>query len=503
MTGGKGALIAAVFSAALLAPFVGEAWHVDEPFFLDVAAGKPAPANPAWPELNNNPPLLLPLLSAARRATGGGEAPMRLFFLPFDLLAAASLYLLAARFLKRPLVPALVAIASPAYLINLGHLMAEKPAAALAFFGLWLYVKGLDDDEPLAFWAAAAAFAAASLSKYLVVFAPAAAFCYGWSRGKPRGRLAAHAALSLVPLAVFFLVEPAALSAVRTVSSGAAGGLWSAPSHRLRAFLAFTGGCAAGASLWCGAAPRRVWAASAACAAALFLPWFDLAPVRGLDRALGAAFSAAGLVGLARAARLWGPRSKGGALWAAWAGFAGVLCLAYWCVMARTVLFVLPPVIFALAEALEARARAPRRELAALAVSVPLSLALAAVDARYAGAQREMAERAAGFAQGGRVWSAGHLGLRYYLERAGAEPVDWALVRPGDAVVSSATNSALGRPPRPIPARVDTVDVDEPIPLRLISLGRDEAGFYSSIGGFLPFTVSREPVERFIVVRPR
>lgn len=496
----KGALICVLFSVALALPFLGNGWHVDEPFFLDVAAGKPAPANPLWPELNNNPPLLIPLLRAAARATGGAEAPTRALFLPFLMLAAASLYLLAARFLRDPLVPALVALASPALVLNLGHLMAELPAAAFAFLGLWLYVKGLDDGEPVAFWASAAAFAAAALSKYLAVFAPLAALCYGLSRRRDRGVLIAHAALSLAPLAAFFALRPEALRAVLTVSAGASSGLWAAPSHRARALLAFVGGLAAGGSLWCSRAPKTLALAAAAAATMLFIPAFDLAPVRGLDRALGALFAAAGLLGLARAAGFWGPRGKGRVLWAAWTALAGVLCLAYWCVMARTVLFVVPPVVLALAEAAEGERRL---RLAALAVSAALSLGLSSVDSLYADSQRAIAAEAPRLARGGRVWSAGHLGLRWYLEKAGARPVAWDLVRPGDAVFSSATNSPLSRPPRPIKADLDTIEVEDALPLRLISLGQDEAGFYSSIGGFLPFTVSRAPVERFLVVRPR
>ncbi|MCM2304732.1 MAG: hypothetical protein NDJ72_08520, partial [Elusimicrobia bacterium] len=38
------------------------------------------------------------------------------------------------------------------------------------------------------------------------------------------------------------------------------------------------------------------------------------------------------------------------------------------------------------------------------------------------------------------------------------------------------------------------------VPLRLISGFGGEGGFYSNIGGFLPFSPSAEPVEEFTVV---
>jgi len=526
-------LIVAVFTLLIMAPFWAKAYHIDEPFFLDLARqilrrpGGPLPGGAAsdigaipWPRINNNPPLLLYLLAGALRATGGGELPMRLAFFPLDLVAALSLYLLAARFLARPLLPTLIVLSSPAYLVNMNHLMTEKLAAAFGFAALYALVRGCDEDSPGWQVASALLLDAALLSKYLAVFLlPVAAF-FLWSRGASARRIAGYCGLAVLGLGGFLVRDlatgGAVLRGVGAVSSGAAHAFWSHWSHRTRSFLACAGGCSAGALAWpLLAAPgsrRRtaLWAAAAAVAAALFSPWLDLAPgVRIVDRLMGAFFAWGAVCCFAQVLAGSG-RVRGGGLWAAWLVSAGVLTFSYWSIMARTVLFLLPPMVFSGAAGLEPRL--PRRALtrlygATLAVTLSLALAVAWVDWRYAGAQKAMAAEVTAryLTQGRRVWCAAHLGLRHYLLESGAREMDgsqasWDRVGRGDVVVSSRTNLRLAPPRRPLLSNVLTLRVDCALPLRLISGWGGEGGFYSSISGFLPFTISREPLEEFVII---
>jgi hypothetical protein len=50
--------------------------------------------------------------------------------------------------------------------------------------------------------------------------------------------------------------------------------------------------------------------------------------------------------------------------------------------------------------------------------------------------------------------------------------------------------------------RVATQRVDHPVPLRLLSRQGGQAGFYTSVSGFLPFALSREPVEEISLFEP-
>ena len=518
-------LIVAAFTCLVLFPFLGKAFHLDEPFFLAIARqilrdpwhpfafdynwyGKAVPMS----SINNTPPLLGYLLAAAYRLTGGGEAAMRLVFLPFDLAAGLALYLLAARFLKSPLLPALIVIASPAYMINMNHLMAEKVMAGFAFPCLYALVRGVEEDRPGWVWGSAALFAAALLAKYNAIFIALPAFFYLWRR-VPFGRLAGYFAAAGLPLLCYLLgnalVRGGALDSALSVTSDSSRMFWSAWSHKLRSFLAFTGGCGVVTVLWPALLPRPpkavLWACAAA-AAVLFHPYFDLAPlVRPIDRGTGALMSFGAMLALAG---LFRSKSAGARLWGPWVASVSILLLFfYWSILARLVLFLIPPLVFSLAEALEARwpaGRLRRLQAASLAGVMALSFALSYVDFQYADAQKTMAGRAvaAYAAKGRRLWCAAHWGLQHYIEEAGGVELDWSkggwdLVKPGDVVVVTRVNSNVLKPKRGFMADVHETRLGCAIPLRLISGWSGEAGFYSNVSGFLPYSLSAEPLEEF------
>ena len=523
--------VVAAFTTLLFVPFMGKAFHNDEPPYLAAAARLVADPGHRYdfvlagsggslpfPVDSNNPPLFPWMLALALRAVGDREFLLRLCFLPLDLLAAISLYLIGARFLKRPLLPALVLIAGPAYLINLGHLMGEKGAAAFGFAGLALLLGAADAGDPLRFWGSALLLDAALLCKYsaALLLVPALVQLYSL-KAKP-SRLLAYLAAALAGLAAHLgrqaFCHGAAVSATLATLSLTSRFPTSAPSHRLRALLAFAGGLSAAAAAWPFFARRpstKAWAALALGAVVLFGPWLDLGPaVRPLDRLTGAVFAAAAAWGLYV---LCARRSRGLIFWASWAASALAASAAYWSVTSRLVLFALPPLAFSWAADLEEswpQARLRRLYAGSLALTLALTLCLAAADYRYAAAQKDFALSLQRdyLSRGRRVWYTGYLGLRYYLSRAGGQELEasrggWNQVRPGDAVAVLKVNSSGLRPGRPIMADAAVYDVDDEIPLRLFSGWGGEAAFYSSAWGFLPFALSREPLEEFSVVQPR
>ncbi|MDD5655886.1 MAG: glycosyltransferase family 39 protein [Elusimicrobia bacterium] len=525
------AAVAAGFAVLVLFLFSAKPFHMDEPFFLAIARHilqdplHPFAFDYNWygsrvpmSAINNTPPLVDYLLAAGWSLSGGREWLTRIFFLPWDIAAAVSLYYIAARFLSRPLWPVLIVIASPAYMINLNHVMPERLVAGFAFPCLWFLIRAVDQARPALFWLSAACFAGALLSKYGAVFLVLPVLAYARERGVSSRRQAAYFAVGFGALLAYLawqaLCGGRAANAVWAVTSQSSAMFWSSWPHKLRSFLAFTAGCGATAIFWPYLAyPRRSLPAIAAAAAgALFVPGLDLAPlVRPIDRwtglvlACGAAWGLAGLFADAR--------KPGWKLWAPWIMSVALvqLCL-YWSIMARLILFLVPPLTFGLAETLEAR----RRPLPAglypltLAATLALSLALAQVDYRYAAAQKQAAGQIARqyLAAGRRVWCIPHWGLQHYLEAAGAIEMDfsrggWDLVRPGDVVVLTRVNSNVYRPRRPLLADVHGWTIGAGMPLRLVSGWTGEGGFYSNVSGFLPFSWSREPLEEFTVLEVR
>ncbi len=507
----------------------GGAWHVDEPFFLAIARqilrdpchplsfsynwyGQAAPMS----SLNNTPALFPYLLALALKVSGGGEFFTRALFFPFDLIAAWSILALGARFVKKPLWPTLLIIAGPGWVLNFPHLMAERVMAAFAFSSIYLAVRAFDDESPLPFWFSAVLSSMALLTKYNAVFLVPVVLIYGFTRGARPARLALWAAVALLGLPLGYglnlLFGADAPAAVWTVVTQSSRGIWSAPSHQLRALLAFTGGLAVPCVFWSWELKpsRNAVAVAAALSAFLFSPVFDLAPlVRPVDRVTGFLLSWGVLLTLWSLYR--GPRTRGSALWSVWLAAVALLQLAYWSVMARFVVFLTPPLVFWLWERLESSPSSFLKRVvpATLGLTVLLTAALGGADTRYASAQKELAGRVTTeWGRGRKVWFTGHWGLQEYLTASGAQPLDassggWAQVAPGDLVVVPTTNTNILRPRSALRADTLEITVDSGSPLRSISERGSEAGFYTDVTGFLPWSFSREPLDSFTLVTPR
>lgn len=505
----------------------GKPWHMDEPFFLAIARQiLRDPLHPlafdfnwyGWSgpmvSMNNTPPVLGYLLAAALRVTGGGEFWTRALFLPFDLAAAWSLLAVAARYLKKPLWPTLIVLVGPAWALNMHHLMAERVMAGFAFPALWLFLVGVEEGDRRCFWLSAVLAALALLSKYNALFLLPPCLVHAYILKTPPRRLAAWAFLAVSAVAVYQICGSlhggAAASAAWRVSREAAAGYWAAPTHRARALLAFVGGLSwAGASWGIRLRPsRRAVAVLGVATALLFGPWFDLAPlVRTIDRSAGFLFAWGTLTSLWALAR--GPRVRGATLWVPWLAAVAVLQIAYWSILARFIVFLLPPLTFWLWERLEAERPEVLAGLgrAGFGAALALSLGVGAVDWRYAAAQKSVAAEVGEryLAHGRRVFCAAHWGLQEYLTAAGARELDqrrggWDEAESGDVVVVTKVNSNVFQPARPRPADVLTSRVGSAIPIRHISAWTGEGAFYSSTMGFLPWSLSLEPVEEFTVV---
>ncbi|MBI5623089.1 MAG: glycosyltransferase family 39 protein [Elusimicrobia bacterium] len=529
---GPGLLAAAAFSVLLALSFAGKAYHMDEPVFL--ATAERILTDPLRPggfaynwygvsepmgNINNNPPLMPYLLAPVLALTGGSEAATRLAFLPFDMLAAGALFLLASRFLRRPLLPVLVVLAGPAYMLNMGHLMPEKPAFSLGVSGLYALVRAMDEGSLRWERAAMALLSSAMLFKTgaVLFLVPAAALLLAAGRG-------AEASLGfcgwtlLPPLGTALWQDLAGLGGV-----GPALGVLRRSQeltdwpYKLRSFLCFAGACGVGVMFWPLLVLRSrpgLLAASAAASALVLIPSFDLRPTLALDRGMGFLAAWAALSGFLALSPAEARQKRGWLLWTAWIGAVAVLqVFVYWGVLARITLFMLPALALAMAERLEADLR-PRVLTAVYAVSLAATLAVglgsAWVDLRYADSQKRFAQEVAApvVASGRKVFFVGHWGLQRYMEKAGAIALDasqggYEAMKQGDLFALSrvnSNNSLLGEPALAqghVIRHDRQIQVRSAVPLRLISGWTGQGGFYADSWGFLPYSFSTEPVEEF------
>jgi hypothetical protein len=298
---------------------------------------------------------------------------------------------------------------------------------------------------------------------------------------------------------------------------------------RLYAFIAFLGGCLLWpllVALWPKRRAARIYISSGFLLGPLLL-WAatdtntqsvlsflfpeDLLPSMEADISSGsyllsALFFTAGMALLFLVVRCLREFRGDPAAWLFIPWIAGTLifvALLNWTVAARSLLPLVPPL--AVLTARQGKETARRKVLvAAAAVGVALSFAAAWSDARWAGSVRDQVRSivAKHSASAPAVRFVGHWGFQYYMQSAGAEPVNQKgqITNRGDVIVFSLNNYRVPAEELRTLPRLDSITDNENVPLALVAVG-EGACFYSHHLGLLPMGVPKHPPDVYEVVR--
>lgn len=526
-----------VFLAPLLlgVPFVGRAYFVDDHYHVlmaqgllehplrpyDFSADDAGPGHRGWvrgqPPRMVNPPLHHYALAMFLKMTGGRLWGVRLLSLLFSSGAALLIFLLARRFVVPPGPAALFSMLSPAFWISSYGLLIDSTLLFFFLAGLWAWTEGLARRSAPWLTGAGVLMGLAVLTKYTGGYVGGLALLYWWGAGpRPRWRwaplfllfpAAALAGWSLWNIATYgapHLTE----SSKRVMQSFA----WS----HLLVFLSFFTGSLGVPFFWTPRDRRALWVTAGALSVlaglghlagfTLFQSLFMAVLVVWASGFLGEIFVQA-----------FRSRFSGDRFLVLWVllGAGQMIYVMQW-VAARYYLTILPPVVFLFLRGMAARRpHAPEAFGRALARTGAflffLGGLLAVADWAQAHTGRRIAEdlrRLPPSAPSGRkfiLWDSFRAGD--LLKREGWEPAfPETEFRPGDLllrpeVIMPPWWLAQNRPPLSVRALYEYPCA---FPVRLMD-NRGAAGFYASAWGPLPFTLSRSPLERYVLyeVRPK
>lgn len=520
---------------ACLLPFVGKAFHIDDPLFL--WAARQIQSHPGdfygfdvnWnghtrpmAEETKNPPLAAYYIAAVARVAGWDERALHLAFLLPALAALLGSYELGRRIGAPPLFAALAVLSAPAFLVSATSVMCDTLMLAFFVWAVVLWRDGIERDSRARLFAAGLLVAGASLAKYFGMALLPLLVVLALARKRRAG---AWCAALAPPVLILFgyqlmtrrlyghglLFEGAGYSLELQKSFGVT------LAARLLSALAFAGGGLLPALFL---APR-LWRTAIAGVAALsglalalalapslaIVGWIEDATLRAVVLAHVAVLTLAGLHVLALIAiESWRRRDRDTLLLSLWALGTFVFTVALnWSVNGRSILPMAPPVALLTARRLAARSPSlDRRSWWLLAASLGVALAVTWGDARQADCARLSARYlAAKYGHdSGTLWFEGHWGFQYYMEELGASAMDAdrsALVA-GDRLAVPQLNTAV------LPVRQENVKLLEVVECPLGPVvtmhGLLGASFYSDLwGGPLPFAFGRVPDDSYSVYR--
>jgi len=530
-------LVIGILLLICLGPFINKAVHMDDPLFIwtgkwiqkhpfdffGFGVNWFNTATPMW-VANCNPPLMSYFLAAVASVFGWDEKVLHLAGLAVAFAAAAGIYSLARMWCERPLLAAVIAIFTPAFLVSSTTLMCDVLMLAFWIWALVFWERALANGQcRWQFIGAGALAGLAVLAKYgaitLLPLLPIIAIL----RARKPGWWLPGAAVPWIMVAAYEWITAGMYGrGLLSVASGFA------QSHASRFVggwlareivgLAFAGGCLL--PLLCFAPWLWPWRTLLKGGAVIFgallaLVWLggDLGlftPLTNSDafshwgfRLQVILLTAGGLHCLLLVgAEIWQRRDRVAAALALWiiSGLFFAMVLN-WMVNARSILPVVPAAAILLVRRLGARRGslpAGRWWLWPLVPSAAITLSLMLADYQLANASRTAAEQIVAQYKPAnhQLWFEQHMGIQYYLEELGGQPLDCeqSELQPGDMVIVPWVN--FGFVPLP-PMSAGWIEHFIYRPGSWIN----PAGFYGAGWGPVPFAVGGLPPQEIYLLK--
>ncbi|HEX4265117.1 MAG TPA: glycosyltransferase family 39 protein [Verrucomicrobiae bacterium] len=526
------AWLLALVTVAVLFPFAGKPFNIDDPLFVWIARHiQSHPTNPYgfnvnwygydWPlwDITKNPPLACYYLAAAGSVFGWSEMSLHAAFLLSAIAVVLGAHRLAVRFCQRPVLAAFLALFTPVFLVSSTTLMCDVLMLTFWVWAIVFWVEGTERKRAGYLAAAALLMALAALTKYFGACLLPLVAVWSLMRKRPLKEWLAWLALPVIALAAYQLATRALYGHGLLADAGKYATTIHGSSllQSLLTALTFTGGCLApivfcAPLLW----PRRDFLigaiASLAITVILFLAArtaFPTAP--GAGEILQILLWAAGGVGVLAltVADVYRRRDADSLLLACWLLGTFIFTAFFnWIVNGRSILPMTIPAAILVARRLEQRAGVgvkfssmslflPAAAGAALAIWVTVA------DYFFATAQRELANAVHGFyGQGSnpshRLWFQGHWGFQYYMEQDGATALDLQHLQLAqrDHIAMPSGNSNVYPLKEPV-TELETFSV--PYSFLTTMDKQSGAGFYASLWGPLPFAFGPGAVQSVTV----
>lgn len=536
-------LLVSCVTLALLVPFLTKAYHIDDTLFLKAAAhirSNPLdfygfPVN--WygetmqmSEVNQNPPLVSYLIALVSSIFGWSETALHGAFITAAVAATLGTWKLARSFCDSPATAAIILAVSPVFLVSSTNLMTDTTMLAFFIWGLALWVRGLETDRWQPCLLAALFISCSTLTKYFGITAVPLLVLLTLTRMR---RLDLRLLFLLLPVAALFgfdrwseiLYGHGLLSSAAGYSTDFAGKSTIDYWQKLLTGLSFTGGCLgvflffipflysrttllAGGAIGLAVIAALLLASGKVGATELItngvIHWPQLIQL--------SIFILTGAAILGQSIRDCLRRCDGDSLFLlCWvAGTFIFTTFVNWTTNARTVLPLAPAVAILIIRQFHGRrldnnattGRSHSPPFWPLIPAAMLALAVAWADASLANSQRTAARAIMDqlASHTGAVWFQGHWGFQYYMEEAGARPIDFntTRMRLGDIMVVPANNTNVQQPP----AGFSLIKKHRENTLHWLGtmdrtvLG---AGFYADLWGPQPYAFGPVPAEDFFV----
>lgn len=538
------AIIPVVVSLLCLAPFIGKAFHIDDTLF--VWAGKHIETNPAdfygfdvnWyhkempmSQITKNPPVGCYYIALAGMLFGYSEIDLHTAFLIPAVLAALGTYYLARQFCRQAILAALAAILTPVFLVSSTNVMCDTMMLAFWIWAILFWMRGIKEKKQLSLLLSAVLVAICALTKYFGISLLCLLPAYALFQKRKLGTWILYLVIPIVVLVGYqwitnSLYGRGLLLDAADYATNRRGGHGVELFSKALVGLAFTGGCVATVLFYTGLLWSRRTFLNSVCLMVLFIFAIVVSNLTSSPSQSGdgtkwtfavqtavMAMTGVSILWLA-VADCWKCRDAESLLLLLWI-FGTFIFATFinWSVNGRSILPMIPAVGILLMRRIERRnvsggSSGPNWRMGwPLIPAAFLAISVCWADYSYANTGRLAASTITKNYENrsGDLWFQRHWGFQYYMEAAGAKPLDFEnpVVSKLDVIIIPSNNTNTKLLPKEVVFRERVFTFK---PCRWLAtmdplLG---AGFYADVWGPLPFIFGAVHPEEYysFIVKP-
>lgn len=535
-------VVVAGFTALFLLPFINKAFHIDDTLFLWCA--KQIQAHPFdffgftanWNgverpmyQINQNPPLVSYYIALVASFVGWNEIVLHIAFLVPAICLSIGIYLLALFFCPMALLAAMIAVATPAFIVSATNVMCDILMVSFYVWAAVFWLYGMEKGRTLFFFIASLLIALSALTKYFGISMVPLLLVY--TVMQKRG-FDARLFFLTIPIFVMLGYQWLTLTLYDTsllsnaVSYALERGIADSSSKiitKTMVGLSFCGGCLAVILFY----SHMLWSRFFLIGGAVLLTFLtavfvimdsfsgnlvidvSLDPKIVIIQFFLFVLIGSQIIFLAAADVYKNKDSKSVFLFLWVLGTFFFSSHVNWTINARTILPMIPAVGILVARRLNDRYELSgpeniRRVLWPLIPGAFIALAVSWGDASLANCQRSIAQNIHSHLKDYQynVWFQGHWGFQYYMQLYNLKSLDYrnSLIGIGDIIIIPKTNTGQLKLPLDQFTFVKKLECD-PLKWAGTMSKKNSAGFYSDTKGklFLPFVFGDIEAEEYYV----
>lgn len=521
-------LILILLTFILTIPFINKPFHIDGPaFIIPYKAIYIDPFNPyGFREMFQgeqieffksmpHPPFISYFIALIIYLSGGmSEIAIHSFFLIFTFTAVISMYFISGTVTKNPLIPTILLLITPAFMVESSQVTSDMPFLALLLFSITTYIYGIKYKNKYLLVLSIISSNFLIITRYLGLIIIPLLFLYSLLEKISIQKTIKILSFSIVLLLVWSILnlithgEIHILKVIKneSVLPSRMGFNYDGWINNFIGLISHLSGSTMFLFLipfLCSATKKHIYMLIASLLFTISISVFYASSYEMQYKLLFIIFFATGIY-LFSLAIIKAKKQTFLFIWFSIVALFNIFILPFSC--ARYNLPLIPPLILLLFSEIEEMksSKSLQRFKISIPIIISISILISVADYQLASAYKNISNKIAEYIPESKKWHISSWELDYYLTEKNILPIDYSMIKENDLIIYSKNTAFYALRPDILNRCILLKEFSQTgiLPIRILDQS-SHAGFYSIGWGFLPISFSNNEIERVTILQVR